>query len=156
MKTDNKYSDTKLKSQAILTDKSQFMLYFPAMDKKVTEISTFIKSARKSLNMTQEVFGDKVGGYTKGNVSAWENGKYEPPYQVLKGISEMSGIALPNSDEEKALKILKALGIDVNNFPLEEELYLKAAIRVPAKKKGDVQKMVRALGEDDGKKEEAK
>jgi transcriptional regulator with XRE-family HTH domain len=64
-------------------------------------IAMFIKAVRKALNLTQEDFGD-LYNCTKGNVSGWENGRYEPPYSTLSDMSERTGIALPNSDEPAA------------------------------------------------------
>jgi transcriptional regulator with XRE-family HTH domain len=61
------------------------------------ELKDWIRVARKAAKLTQEQLGEKLG-MTKGNVSAWENGRHEPSYAQLQQISEISGEPLPSTD----------------------------------------------------------
>ena len=58
-----------------------------------SEIATFIKAARARLSINQETLG-AIYDCTKGNVSAWENGRHEPPFFILKDLSKRSGVPL--------------------------------------------------------------
>lgn len=44
--------------------------------------------------MTQTDLGDALG-VTKGNVSAWENGRHEPSYTQMLKIAELTKSSLP-------------------------------------------------------------
>ena len=57
------------------------------------EINKWVKKAREHKELTQEQLGALMGK-TKGNVSAWENGRHEPSYSQLKRIEELTGYPL--------------------------------------------------------------
>lgn len=59
-----------------------------------TPIATFVRNARARMGLSQEALGDLYDN-TKGNVSAWENGRHDPPVSVLVDLSKRSGVALP-------------------------------------------------------------
>lgn len=63
-------------------------LYYRAMDMKL-----WIRLARKKAGLTQEQLADKLG-LTKGNISAWENGRHEASFAQLNAIAELSGLPL--------------------------------------------------------------
>lgn len=63
---------------------------------KQSDIAIFAREARSSLCVTQDQLAE-ILGCTKGNVSAWENGRHEPAYQMLLKLSRMSGVALPGA-----------------------------------------------------------
>ncbi|MFP4895613.1 helix-turn-helix domain-containing protein [Paraburkholderia sp. EG304] len=56
----------------------------------------WIRSARKKADLTQEQLGEKLG-VTKGNVSAWENGRHEPSYAQIQEISVVTKCPMPDS-----------------------------------------------------------
>ncbi len=62
----------------------------------LSEIALFVKTVRSKLDKTQEEFAE-IYNCTKGNVSAWENGRHEPAYALLRDMTERSGIPLPKS-----------------------------------------------------------
>ena len=66
------------------------------MDNKTNaqSIGQWIKSARKAVGKNQEWLGEHLG-ITKGNVSAWENGKHSPSPHQLAQISRLFGVPLP-------------------------------------------------------------
>lgn len=47
------------------------------------------------MKLTQEAFGARFH-VTKGNVSAWENGRHSPSYQQIVTMAEISGLSLPD------------------------------------------------------------
>lgn len=120
------------------------------MENSRNDVAVFIAEARKSLNMTQEVFGEAFGGYTKGNVSQWESGKYEPPYHVLREISKISGIPLPH---DEAAKLLRSMGIDYKKISINQmELALKS-LQIPDEQSVDAKKILDVFIKPDGKTE---
>ncbi|MEN5162603.1 helix-turn-helix transcriptional regulator [Achromobacter kerstersii] len=58
------------------------------------EISTWIKASRQVANLTQTELGDALG-VTKGNISAWENGRHEPSYSQMLKIADLTKTLLP-------------------------------------------------------------
>lgn len=60
------------------------------------EMRNWIRSARKKADLTQEQLGEKLG-VTKGNVSAWENGRHEPSYAQIQEISVVTKCPMPDS-----------------------------------------------------------
>jgi phage repressor protein C with HTH and peptisase S24 domain/DNA-binding transcriptional regulator YiaG len=60
------------------------------------EIKNWIRSARKKADLTQEQLGERLG-VTKGNVSAWENGRHEPSYAQIQEISVVTKCPMPDS-----------------------------------------------------------
>lgn len=53
------------------------------------EIKDWIVRARKHAKITQQGLGDALS-LTKGNISAWENGRHEPSFDQLKRIAEIT------------------------------------------------------------------
>ena len=58
------------------------------------EMKDWISTARTTGKLTQTQLGESLG-VTKGNVSAWENGRHEPSWSQILRISEVTGAALP-------------------------------------------------------------
>lgn len=58
------------------------------------EIKDWVLTARTKGKMTQTQLGDAMG-ITKGNVSAWENGRHEPSWTQMLKICELTGVVLP-------------------------------------------------------------
>ncbi|HDR9184578.1 TPA: helix-turn-helix domain-containing protein [Burkholderia vietnamiensis] len=59
------------------------------------ELKDWIRASRNGAKLTQEQLGERLG-VTKGNVSAWENGRHEPSYAQLQQIAEITGATLPH------------------------------------------------------------
>lgn len=57
------------------------------------EMKSWIRLARKKAGLTQEQLADKLG-LTKGNISAWENGRHEASFAQLAAIAELSGLPI--------------------------------------------------------------
>lgn len=76
--------------QELLDQARLAFLYSRPMDLK-----DWIRAVRTSLHLSQEQFGHRFS-VTKGNVSAWENGRHSPSFDQLMSMSEMSGMALPS------------------------------------------------------------
>ncbi|MBB5462909.1 XRE family transcriptional regulator [Paraburkholderia sp. Cpub6] len=117
-------------------------LYPPRM-----EMRNWIRSARKKADLTQEQLGEKLG-VTKGNVSAWENGRHEPSYAQIQEISVVTRCPMPDTQPsigsmsaldskdvaERVQEMLTETGMDASAFaakaaiPLERvEAWLKGA-----------------------------
>ncbi|CAN7418205.1 S24 family peptidase [Paraburkholderia hospita] len=111
------------------------------------EMRNWIRSARKKADLTQEQLGEKLG-VTKGNVSAWENGRHEPSYAQIQEISVVTKCPMPDSQPgispaaaldakdvaERVQEMLTETGMDTGAFatkvaiPLERvESWLKGA-----------------------------
>jgi phage repressor protein C with HTH and peptisase S24 domain/transcriptional regulator with XRE-family HTH domain len=111
------------------------------------EMRNWIRSARKKADLTQEQLGEKLG-VTKGNVSAWENGRHEPSYAQIQEISVVTKYPMPDSQPgisstsaldskdvaERVQEMLTETGMDAAAFagtvaiPLERvESWLKGA-----------------------------
>lgn len=58
------------------------------------KLNEWIKKARLSSKLTQEQLGDALGK-TKGNISQWESGAYEPSYSVLLKIAQITNYKEP-------------------------------------------------------------
>lgn len=58
------------------------------------DMKQWIRLARKKVGLTQEQLAERLG-LTKGNISAWENGRHEASFAQLSAISELSGLKLP-------------------------------------------------------------
>lgn len=67
-------------------------LYPPRMEMKL-----WIRAARKKSGLTQEQLGERLG-VTKGNVSAWENGRHEPSYAQIQEMAVLSNLPLPDTE----------------------------------------------------------
>ncbi len=63
-------------------------------------IAHYVRQARKATGLSQQRFGEEVGR-TKANVSAWENGRHEPSWDLLQKIQRASGVAMPTGSEPK-------------------------------------------------------
>lgn len=70
-----------------------------AQPNPTSEIALFVKAVRSALGKTQDDFA-YMYGRTKGNVSAWENGRHEPTYATLADMSARSGVPLPKSAKQ--------------------------------------------------------
>ncbi|WP_434663526.1 S24 family peptidase [Paraburkholderia sp. A3BS-1L] len=57
----------------------------------------WIRAARKKAALTQEQLGEKLG-VTKGNVSAWENGRHEPSYAQIQEMAVLANLPLPETE----------------------------------------------------------
>ncbi len=66
-------------------------LYPPRMEMKL-----WIRAARKKAALTQEQLGERLG-VTKGNVSAWENGRHEPSYAQIQEMAALANVPLPDA-----------------------------------------------------------
>lgn len=58
------------------------------------ELSAWVKLARTKKGLTQDQMADALG-VTKGNVSAWENGRHEPSWAKILKIGHLTGEPLP-------------------------------------------------------------
>nr|MBF0684264.1 helix-turn-helix domain-containing protein [Pseudomonas sp.] len=58
------------------------------------DIKTWVRAARNHKELTQTQLGEAIG-VSKGNVSAWENGRHEPSFDQLRRIGEVTGYAEP-------------------------------------------------------------
>ncbi|MDE7424615.1 MAG: helix-turn-helix domain-containing protein [Lachnospiraceae bacterium] len=59
----------------------------------IQKIGEFLKELRRQNNMTQEQLGQRVG-VTNKTVSRWETGKYMPPIECLKLLSDIYQISI--------------------------------------------------------------
>lgn len=59
----------------------------------IQKIGGFLKELRKQNNMTQEQLGERIG-VTNKTVSRWETGKYMPPIECLKLLSDLYQISI--------------------------------------------------------------
>jgi len=66
------------------------------------EMKSWIRLARKKAGLTQEQLADKLG-LTKGNISAWENGRHEASFSQLTAIAELSGLPIGQDAAETTL-----------------------------------------------------
>jgi phage repressor protein C with HTH and peptisase S24 domain len=74
------------------------------------DVKTFVKMARIKSGRTQDELA-KFLGVTKGSISGWENGRYEPSFDVMSTLSAISGLMLPNQAEPPQTVI------DLSNHP---------------------------------------
>lgn len=58
------------------------------------DIGSWVNAARLHARLTQAQLGERLG-VTKGNISAWENGRHEPSFGNLRKIAEITGYAEP-------------------------------------------------------------
>lgn len=66
-------------------------------DTSLDEIRKFVKDARLAMGISQPQLADKMN-CTKGNISAWENGRHQPSYSQMLWLSANSGIPLPHEN----------------------------------------------------------
>lgn len=69
-----------------------------------SRLSDWILGARKHANMTQEHLGEALN-VTKGNISAWEKGRLEPNFDLIKAISRITGYPEPSDQVGERNKI---------------------------------------------------
>lgn len=62
--------------------------------KQTTPVGEFVKRARARLNCSQASLADQVG-VTNGAVCAWENGRYEPSYEMIFRLHKLSNEPMP-------------------------------------------------------------
>jgi transcriptional regulator with XRE-family HTH domain len=72
------------------------------MDDLKQLIAEWIRSARQGAGLSQEDLGSKLAlelgeerGYTKANISGWENVRHNPSLRQLVAIAKVTGAALP-------------------------------------------------------------
>ncbi len=84
----------------------------------VMDIAQWIKASRKAADMGQEVLGERLG-VSRGNISAWENGRHEPSYsQILQIARETkNAVPLPGMPEKLARNVVPAQ-IGTRRIPL--------------------------------------
>lgn len=58
------------------------------------EMKDWIRAARLHANLTQERLAERMG-LTKGNVSAWENGRHEASHEQLIKLASVTGFSEP-------------------------------------------------------------
>lgn len=58
------------------------------------DIGQWVKAARNKAELSQEALAQELG-LTKGNVSAWENGRHKPKLEQVLQISRITGLAPP-------------------------------------------------------------
>jgi DNA-binding XRE family transcriptional regulator len=85
----SKYRNTVLTSQENIDPRCLGNLYDTEM-----EIKKWVLKARTDGQMTQTQLGEAMG-VTKGNVSAWENGRHEPSWTQMLKICELTNSVLP-------------------------------------------------------------
>jgi phage repressor protein C with HTH and peptisase S24 domain/DNA-binding XRE family transcriptional regulator len=99
-------------------------LYPPRMEMKL-----WIRAARKKAALTQEQLGERLG-VTKGNVSAWENGRHEPSYAQIQEMAALAKLPLPDAKgseqtsvptlgkpiRERLEEMLQECGLDARAF----------------------------------------
>lgn len=49
---------------------------------------------RLDTHMTQEIFGDYIGGFTRSQINRYESGLAEPPIRFWIQISEIFGVSI--------------------------------------------------------------
>lgn len=100
------------------------------------KINEWIKQARLSAKLTQEQLGEAIGK-TKGGISQWEAGTYEPSYTMLLKIAEITKYnkPLPGISELYALETIPFTTIDIKkikNLNSADLSRLEANIKVAA------------------------
>ncbi|MGR2664297.1 helix-turn-helix transcriptional regulator [Chromobacterium haemolyticum] len=68
-------------------------------------LSEWVRAARQHAHLTQERLGELVNK-TKGNISAWENGRHEPSFDQIESISRITGYPMPVSDVEASNEVV--------------------------------------------------
>lgn len=58
------------------------------------DISQWVKEARGKAKLSQEALAFELD-LTKGNVSAWENGRHKPKLEQILRIAQLTGVGLP-------------------------------------------------------------
>lgn len=90
-------------------NKSQVFLYFAVltaytdkMDDLKRLVADWIRTARKDAGLSQDELGARLSlelgeerGFTKQNISNWENQRHNPSLKHLMGVAKVTGSALP-------------------------------------------------------------
>lgn len=63
------------------------------------DLAKWVTNARKYANLTQEELADAIGFSGKGSVSAIENGRNKPTFDVMAKISEVCSYPLPYQNQ---------------------------------------------------------
>lgn len=58
------------------------------------EMKDWIRAARQSATLTQDQLAERLG-LTKGNISAWENGRHEASHEQLVRVAAITGYKEP-------------------------------------------------------------
>jgi len=100
------------------------------------ELRSWIRSARKKADLTQEQLGERLG-VTKGNVSAWETGKHEPSYAQIQEISVITKCAMPDATALAPTSTIDSKDVQARVLEMLSETGLDAAafasrLKVPA------------------------
>jgi SOS-response transcriptional repressor LexA len=80
----------------------------------MTTIGSWVRDARTHWGGSQEVLA-KALDVTKGNVSAWENGRHKPKLEQILAIGQITGYAIP--PEARGLNI-KPASIGYQRIPM--------------------------------------
>ena len=93
-------------------------------------IGAFLAQLRRQKGLTQEQLGEQLG-VTNKTVSRWETGRYLPPVEMLKALSEMYGISInevlsgerlgEEAFREKAEENIRS-ALNGSSFTLEEKI----------------------------------
>lgn len=84
------------KTQEKIAHEMQDFLYIRDMD-----IAQWIKASREAAQLKQDELAEKLGK-TRGNISAWENGRHEPSYSQILEIARLTKHAVPIPGMESA------------------------------------------------------
>lgn len=90
------------------------------------ELKTWIRSARKKADLTQEQLGEKLG-VTKGNVSAWETGKHEPSYAQIQEIAVITKCPMPDAGTAASAPTIDSKDVQARVQEMLSETGLDAA-----------------------------
>lgn len=108
-------------------------LYDPCM-----EINKWVLTARTAAKFTQEQLGEALG-VTKGNVSAWENGRHEPSLSQIKKIGQICEADLFPLFEGTSLSI-SLIAKTGDRWPFKTDFKLYATL--PDEQKQDLDELV--------------
>lgn len=92
------------------------------------DLKDWVQGARKQKGWTQSDLGDRLS-VTKGNVSAWENGRHEPSYGQMRAIAAMTGSPMPG--EVLAPDVSEALAQAPEALRHQLQNMLRAALGLP-------------------------
>lgn len=106
-------------------------------------IKDWILAARNHAKITQTQLGDRLG-VSKGNVSAWENGRHEASYDQLIKIAEITAYTEPLPGLEQGIKVVptsawpfqKVSESKIKSLQSDERIQLETAILLSAAQLG--------------------
>lgn len=70
-------------------------------------IAQWVKASREVAEMSQDVLAEHLGK-TRGNISAWENGRHEPSFAQILEIAKLTGHKIPIPGLENGKRIVPA------------------------------------------------